>query len=417
MKFIITLALKNLTRYKRRTLITSSAIAIGLMMFILVDSLLMGAEYESVRNLKWYETSSARIMHEEYWNERMMRPLDLSISNPDSIIETLESNGIVATKRTTFSADMILNNIDFKEEGNMSVVVQAIDPERDNLVFRFENTLIEGRFVTSGANEINIGSWFAEDIGAKVGSYITLVTRGNGGFYEAMDLEIVGIINCPNPNVNRTLIMMPIDTASDYLAMGNSATEINILLKDSSDVEKEVAHIREILKIESTPYTIMDWKELARDYVAIAETKRGASGMILFLVFIIAAVGISNTMLMAMYERIRELGMMRALGMKDRSIQLLFIVEAGGIGLLGAIIGILFGSIANYFLVKYGINLGFVLRDMDIGYRITSVMRGVWSVKTILTTLFSGLFLSMIVAYLPTRRALKMDIPSALHHQ
>ncbi len=417
MKFIISLAIKNLTRYKRRTLITSSAIAFGLLMFVLVDSLLMGAEEESVRNLKWYETSSARIMNKEYWNERLMRPLDVSISNPDEIIASLAKEGIVATKRTTFAADMILNNIDFKEEGNMSVVVEAINPETDNDVFRFENTLIEGRFVAPGADEINIGSWFAEDIGAKVGAYITLVTRGNGGFYEAMDLEIVGIVNCPNPNVNRTLLMMPIDTADDYLAMEGAATEINILLKDSADTVEKIAQIKDILNLDSTNYTIMDWKELAHDYVAIAEAKRGGSSMILFLVFIIAAVGISNTMLMAMYERIRELGMMRALGMKDSSIQLLFLFEAGGIGLLGAIIGTLLGILANFFLVKYGINLGFMLRDMDIGYRIASVMRGVWSVKTIIVSLFSGLLLSMIVAYFPTRRALKMDIPSALHHQ
>ena len=61
MKFIISLAFKNLTRYKRRTMITAGAIAVGIMMFIMVDSMLAGAEYESVRNLKWYETSSVRI--------------------------------------------------------------------------------------------------------------------------------------------------------------------------------------------------------------------------------------------------------------------------------------------------------------------------------------------------------------------
>ena len=417
MRFIISLALKNLTRYKRRTLITSLAIALGLMMFILVESLLQGTIEESVRNLKWYETSSARIMHNEYWNERLMKPLDLSIENPDRIIETLANEGIAATKRTTFSAEMILNSIDFKEEGNLSVVVDAIDPNTDNDVFRFENTLIDGRLITPGTNEINIGSWFAQDIGAEVGYYITLVTRGNGGFYEAMDLEIVGIINCPNPNVNRTLLMMPLDTASDYLAMGNTVTEIDIALKDSAHLEKEITHIKEVLNLESTNYTIMNWKELAHDFIAVSRADKEGSIIILFLVFIIAAVGISNTMLMAMYERIRELGMLRALGMKDSTIQLLCIAEAGGIGLVGAIMGTVLGAIANFFLVKNGINMKFMLRDMDMGYRISAIMRGAWSIEPILLAFFSGIILSMIVAYFPTRQAIKMDIPSSLHHQ
>ncbi len=386
-------------------------------MFILVDSLLLGTIEESVRNLKWYETSSARIMHKEYWNDKMLMPIDKSIQDPDAMIASLAQEGITATKRTTFTAEMILNNIDFKEEGNLSVIVNAIDPLTDNDVFRIENTLIAGRLISPNENTVNIGSWFAEDIGAKIGSYITLVTRGNGGFYEAMDLEIVGIINCPNPNVNRTLLMMPIDTASDYLAMGDTSTEIDILLSDLSDVDKGISHIKEYLNLEDTDYTIKDWKDLAPDFIAVSGADKGGSVIILFLVFIIAAVGISNTMLMAMYERIRELGMMRALGMNDSTIQLLFIVEAGGIGLVGALIGTLLGVLANYFLVTYGIDIGFMFRDLDMGYRISSIMRGAWSLKPIILSLFSGVFLSMMVAYIPTRRALKMDIPSALHHQ
>ena len=417
MKFILSLAFKNLTRYKRRTIITSFAIAIGLMMFILVDSLLIGVEQESVRNLKWYETSSARILHSQYWDQRMMMPLDVNIEDPDTIIAVLKENGIDATKRITFSADMILNSYDFEEDGNLGVVVQAVDLESDFDVFEFETTLEEGRFMEAGSDEIVIGSWFAEDIGAKVGSYITLITRGNGGFFEAMDLQIVGIVNCPNPNVNRSLVMMDITTAGEYLAMEDLATEIDIKLPEKSDTDEMIQRIAALLDLENTDYEIMSWEELAHDYVAIAEAKRGASSSILFLVFIIAAVGISNTMLMAMYERIRELGMMRALGMSDRAIHYSFIFEAGGIGLLGAVTGTSLGILVNYFLVEYGIDLGFIMRDIDMGYRIQSIMRGSWSIKTILTSLSSGVILSMLVAYIPTRRALKMDIPSCLHHQ
>ena len=77
-------------------------------------------------------------------------------------------------------------------------------------MFQFHATLVDGRFLEPGEDAALLGSWFAEDIGAEVGYWITVVTRGNGGFFEAMDLEIVGILNCPNPNVNRQLLMMPI---------------------------------------------------------------------------------------------------------------------------------------------------------------------------------------------------------------
>lgn len=415
MKFLISLAFKNLTRYKRRTLITAGAIAFGLMMYIFVDSLLLGIEVESVRNLKWFETASARILDDDYWENRFQRPLDINIPNPDKIINKLEDNGITATKRIEFSGDLILNSADFGEDGNMSVVVTAIDPKRDFDVFEFDTTLQEGRFLEKNEDAAIIGSWFAEDIGAELGYWITIVTRGNGGFYEAMDLEIVGIVNCPNPNVNRTLIMMPIDVADEYLAMEGASTEISIKLPESADVEEEVIHIQNLLNGDGL--TVMSWKSMAADYLAIAEAKRGGTGMILFLIFLIAAVGISNTMLMAIFERIRELGMMRSLGMSDKKIRIAFMLEAAGIGLIGSIMGVFLGIIVNFFVVKYGINYGDMYRDMDIGYRVQAIIRGAWNFKTMGIAFFAGIFMSTLVAFFPTKRALKMDIPSCLRHQ
>lgn len=415
MRFLISLAFKNLTRYKRRTLITAIAIAVGIGMYIFIDSMLMGAEYESVRNLKWYETASARILDEDYWEERYQFPLDLNIKDPDAIIGRLDAEGISATKRIIFTGDLILSSSEFGEDGNMPVKVTAIDPERDNEVYHFGDTLQEGRFLEADEDAVLLGSWFAEDIGAEVGKWITIITRGNGGFYEAIDLQIVGILNCPNPNVNRTLIMMPIDTADYYLAMDGAATEINIRLPDNADVEQEVAGIAELLNGDGLE--VMDWKSMARDYLALAEAKRGGTGLILFLIFIIAAVGISNTMLMAIFERIRELGMMRSLGMSDMKIRMAFVLEAAGIGLIGATIGVFIGVLANLYIINVGIDFGFILRDMDVGYRIQSIFRGVWNPGTIIKAFFSGIFISTLVAFLPTNRALKMDIPSCLRHQ
>ncbi len=415
LKFAFQLAMKNLFRYKRRTFITAIAISFGLSMYLIVDSLLLGIEQESIRNLLWYETSSIRIHTKKHWQERQSYPLEQGIQQPEKVMRILKDNGWTATERTMFAGDMILYSEDFGEDGNMSVLVTAINPETDNEVFHFEDTLIDGRLLTTSDEEgVLIGSWFAEDVGAEVGYWITLVTRGNGGFFGAVDLKIVGILNCPNPNVNRTLLMMNKKGADSLLGMEGSVTEIDIRLPIDDDVDEAVEKLQQLLdgNLEAR-----SWKVLAKDYLAAMKAERGGTAIILFLVFLIAAVGISNTMLMAMYERTRELGMMRALGMKDSQILLSFLFEAGGIGMIGATIGLGLGALGNFYMVNIGIDFGFVMRDMNLGYRIQNIVRGSWNLRSFVVTFGSGIGLSMIVAWLPIRRALKMDIPTCLRHQ
>ena len=417
MKFLMLLAVKNLSRYRRRTLITATVIGVGLMLFLMIDSLLVGIDRESVRNLKQYETASLKVMHTEYWEDRILMPLDVSIPQPYDLVTELHDAGYRATPRTRFSADLILYSEDFGEDGNIPVQVTAIDTALDSTVFDLEQSLMTGRYPEMGSNEMVIGSWMAEDINAEVGYWVTLVTRGNGGFFEAMDMKIVGIVNCPNPNVNRSLLLVPIDTISDYLAMEGLATEIAIALPDSADISHEKERIGSLMAASGAPLTVLSWDEMASDYIAMIEAETGSSSVILFLVFLIAAVGISNTMIMAINERVRELGMMRALGMSDRQIHLLFILESAGIGLLGSLVGTAAGILANLYLVHYGIDFGFLMREMDLGYRIQSIFRGAWHVRGILTTFTMGILLSVIVSWFPTRRATNQDIPSCLRHQ
>jgi ABC-type lipoprotein release transport system permease subunit len=186
---------------------------------------------------------------------------------------------------------------------------------------------------------------------------------------------------------------------------------------DISSVRSELRQTLGISAEAGSGIELYSWEQVGSDFVALAAAKDSGTQMILFLVFIIAAIGISNTMLMAVYERNQEVGMLRAMGMYDREIRLTFLFEAAGIGFLGAVIGVVLGAFANYFLVEYGINFGFLMRDLDMGYRITSIAYGYWSPKTFITAFFIGIFLTMLVAVLPTRRFLKKEITDCLRNE
>ena len=414
MKFLIILAWKNLSRYRKRTIITAAALAFGLGLYIFMDSMLVGAEVESERNLIWYETASARIMHEDYWAEKDSLPLKYALDNRGELLAKLEAEGIAATPRTVFFGEIIMMKDPYPEDGSMFTKIFAIDPATDEDVFEFKKTIVAGRYLEPGEDGVMLGSWLAEDIGAEIGFPLTIVTRGRDGYKQTIDVEVVGIINCPNPYINRASMFIPLYTADYYLAMEGGVTEIDIKYKDYKKAEAVSMELEEKLGKDLNGWVILPWQILAKDYVMFSEMKQGGSSIFLLLVFVIAAVGVSNTMLMAVFERERELGMMRAMGMKDSQVKMAFFIEAAGIGVIGSICGIILGVILDFWLVNYGIDFTFMVRDIDIGYRISGIFYGAWNFTTMIQALIIGVFMTIGVAYFPIRRGLKLEITECL---
>ncbi len=404
--------MKNLFRYTRRTMITSAAIAFGIMIFLLMDSLLGGIREDSERNLIWYETGSAAFFHPEYWEDHSLLPVDRPVEDPESLIVKMQEQGIPAVPRIEFAADMIVYQDPFPEYGNIQVKAIGIDPERDDSVFRLKQTLVEGRYLKSDEEGVLIGQWLARDLGAQVGYPLTLVTRTMDGYFQTMDLEIVGILLSDNPVVNRYGLYLPLETVRYALDMNGFATGVYTSLPRGKGEVPGLARMEEAA--EPLGLEVLDWRVMGKDFVALAEAKSQGSSTILFLVFLIAAVGISNTILMSIMERVRELGMMRALGMKNSQIRRMFLMESGGIGFFGALGGVFLGALINIPLVRRGIDYSSIMETGDMGYRVAGIVYGAWYPGTFLTAFAVGLFIALLVAWFPTRRALKLEIPDCL---
>lgn len=414
MTFLPKMAFKNLARYKKRTMITAGAIAYGLMMFIVMRSLLTGIDNESETNLRLYETATGRIMAPGYWDDRETFPLEKSF-DPEVVTPLLESSGAAYAPRISFGGDLIFYKDPFPEDGSIPGRFTAIDPERDDDVFMLRDSLSEGSWLVDGEQGLVLGHWLAEDIGAGIGYTVLVETQTRDGYVQVFDLEVVGIVNCPNPEITRSGMYLPLSVAEEYLEMDGDVTEVNVNFGTVSGADKDFAAL--IPDVEALSFEALDWRILGADFIAISQAKAGSSGMIIFLILIIAGVGISNTMLMAVYERVRELGMMRALGMRDRQIRALFLWESAGIGLLGGIYGVGLGALVNWPLVKFGIDYGFLLRESSFGYRIQGQMFGIWDFKSMITAFILGVGMTVLVAAVSTHRILRLDIPASLRFQ
>lgn len=233
---------------------------------------------------------------------------------------------------------------------------------------------------------------------------------------QAIDTTIVGIVNCPNPYINRASLFIPINTADTYLEMNGGVTEIDMKYSNFRKADSISAYVKSNLGPLAENMDIKTWRDLAADFIALAEMKSKSSGIMLLLIFVIAVVGVSNTMLMAVFERERELGMMRAMGMEDKQVKIAFLMEAAGIGVIGSLAGIFLGILLDFIIIHFGIDYTSILRKADMGYRVSGVLYGTWNPATMVKAFFIGIFLAVASAWIPVKRGLKMEITDTLRN-
>jgi putative ABC transport system permease protein len=404
---LIKLAFRNIFRHFTRTFLTFLAIALGLALLIIMDSMLIGIDQESFDKIINYETGHIKIFDKGYREDEENLPLDRSIDRPGSIIRELEKDPNVAgvTSRINFRI-MLSDGVD-----QFPAVGIAIDPKDDRSVFLLEQSVEKGEFFDGDEEAMLVGEGLAEDFGVDVGDYLTVLTRTKYDTYQALDLRIKGILRTEDPKIDWSAIVIPLGLGQESLDMGRGVTEIDIKLKDPEKTKE----FRDMLAKEITGVEVATWQDLAEDVIAIAQAKRGGSAFLLFSVFLIALIGISNTILLAAFERVREIGMMAAMGMRRRQIIRLFVLEGAMIGMMGSIAGCLLGVLLNIPFVKYGINWGFMMRDVgDFGYRITGVSRGVWNPTMIIGAFIFGIVISALTSIYPARVASRMEPTEAL---
>lgn len=413
--FLIALAAKNLARHKRRTLITASAIAFGVAIFVAMSSLLEGFAAENNRNVSRYETGDAAATAPGYWDERETFPLDRVIETPQEILEALEREGIPAAPRVAFRGELIVRYDPFPEDGSIQRTFYGIDVERDPEVFGLSEAIVEGRFPHAGQEEVVIGRWLAERLGAEIGYPISVTTRTRDGFHQIMDLEIVGIFNTSNPILNRYQAFLPIGVADEYLEMRGAVTSIHMSLPGTLPSEADTEPVREVLS-DFDHVEFLSFERLNEEFAEIMEMENASNAIILLLLGLIAVVGISNTMLMSVLERENEIGMMRAMGFRNGEIRSMFAYEAAGIGLIGAIGGVALGSVLVWLSVSYGLDYGVLMDGAEMDFRFDGVLYGVWNVPTMVASAAFAVVLAGVVAIVPTRRILRRSITDSLRH-
>jgi len=411
--FSFKLGLKNLTRQKRRNVITIMVIAFAFFSYLLMDSLMNGMEEMSFENIKNYDTGNIQVAYPEYWEDREKLPLEnLIYLNQDMEESIKNTNGILgASPELRFMANLN-NGIDEVAVQGMGISIQQY-----NEVFATQKYVVEGSMFAPGESKAVIGVSLAELMDLKVNDYITLLVRTKEDTFNTIDVEIAGLIRAPNPMINNGIVFVPLDVAQQALNVGNGVTML-ALKTVSGDEDTVTKALTDSFKNKDMDLKAYSWKESAASVIALSVAKKGGIGAILSIVLLIGMLGIINNVILSALERTEEIGMMKALGMREWEIVFVFMVEATGIGILGGLAGCLLGYAGVSGLVKYGYGLGYIGGDGSAyGIPILDRMYGIWNYPAFGFLFVLGVIVAVLSSILPAYWAAKKDPVKAIYHR
>ncbi len=405
---ILLLAWRNVFRHKRRTLITAAAISVGLGAMVMSNTLMNGMDKIASWNIINYETGHFEIFASGYYREEGMFPLDTIIDDPEPLLAIVRDiKGISGvTERVKFPA-RVNNGID-----EFPVLAIGIDLNTEFDVFKTNKTVVTGHFIEK-PDDILIGTELANTMEVDEGSVLTIITRDKYGTYNAYDFIVAGLITTEHPLFDANAVIMDINVTQELLSLGKGVTELNIRIRD----ESKVPDMKEVIQSKvGADYEVYTYKELYASIFEVSGIKRVGQLMIALVVVIIAAVGIINTMLMAVMERIPEIGTLKAMGFQNHDIVKMFLYEGGIIGIFGSLLGCLYGLLLSLYIVFVGIDLSSVFDSSDLGYPLKFVLKGTIDPALVLLVFVFGVIVSVLVTLWPVRRATKLQPVDALRH-
>ncbi|HOK41392.1 MAG TPA: FtsX-like permease family protein [bacterium] len=400
---LILLSLKNVFRNFKRSTLTFLCISIGMSAFLIVTGLIYGIETQSIKNYIETRVAHIKIYKQGYFEDISILPLDKTLNYNSSELQKLKNNNYNFCLRILFSANLIIG------EYELPCIAAGIDFNNDKKIFKIINSIITKNFDNKdGYKKIYIGIDIANLFKLKIGDIITITSRTKYGTINADDFIIAGFVNTGNPEIDNFYLFININEARVFLDLANDeVTEISMIVDDYSieKIEKVKKDLRNIL---GNNYRINGWYDEIKDVLNFFEFRRRARLLISMLLLILASVGVINTMLMSVFERMQEIGTLMALGMSKKKIIFLFISEGAIIGLLGGFFGAIIGGIIVWYFKKYGIDIS-SLTGFNINVPIKTYIYAYLPIRYYFLSILYGLVLSMFVSFFPAFRASKFN--------
>jgi len=408
MKLYFRLAWRNIWRHRRRTFIIVMAMGLGLALMMFYDGLVDGFDQAIYGNAIKVLGGNIQVHAEGYRAKADQTPL-LPLTDDLAVVQAASANPqvLAATRRIN------TGGLTSSPEGAFAVGITGIEPEKELEVNLASQHVIAGRYLTSeDLDAVFIGKGLADAMGVQVGDRITLTGRSTHEQMRRRTMTVTGIFDLGMPDIEKRTVYISLLEAQDLYGLTGQVTEVAITLRQLGREAEVLAALRPQLP----GFEIESWETNFPELQAALDTKGGVMNIFSVVILLIAGIGILNLLLMAVYERTREIGLLGALGLRPYQISILFILEGTMIGLVGVAAGIVLGLGINGILKQVGL-------DYTSFSNITSYMALIngrvypsWGTGKLLGRALTVAIIASLAAVIPAREAANREPADALHY-
>ncbi len=401
----LSLAVRNLLRNPRRTGITLATMIFGIATLTLLSALNDGWLEQMRDNFILSFTGHVQIHARGFESSQNLND---RIDDPGEIILLVQDSPEIQgwTQRIRTSGLVSLGG------SSAGVQIMATDPEQETWVTHMHRGLKQGRWLNPGtSHDLLLGITVAQNIGAEIGDRIVLMAQRPNGEMVSEIFFLRGILETGAPQIDRTLALIPLHAAQAWFEMGESVTDI--VIRASSHENTASLQQRLNQELSGDGYEILAWQDLdpmVRQWLEFSD----AYGLIIILVVVaLVLTEILNTMLIALHERQKELGIMIAIGTRKSQIFFMLLIEAVMLILLGGALGYGVGGLLVLHLSDSGIDLSYFANAFKFFY-MDPVILPLLTLDSATRILGTTLVAALLAGLYPAWRATKIDISQSL---
>ena len=402
------LAWRNIWRNPRRTAVIMTAIIIGVWSMIFLGALMRGISDEMVRNGIATLTGYIQVHHRGYRNDPV---IENSMTDPD-IVETALKKTLPVGAR--WASRVRVNAVASNARHTAGVTFVGIDPVREARVSFIGKTVTEGRYLKDDDKyRIVVGKALVDKFETRLGHKLVLMSQDTDREIASRAFRIVGIFKAEMQATEKQFVFVTGAAAQHMLKLKNGISEVSVILPD----KKEVKHMADNLRaaLPSADYEVQTWRELLPLITAYLDIYDGFIFIWFIVVFIAMGFGIVNTTMMAVFERIREFGLFKALGMKPWWIIRGVLIESFFLLLIGTAIGNVLSFLSVFALSGSGIDLSALAVGAEFAGMSRVIYPAIYSQDVIVANLVVFI-LGLLVSVYPAVKAARFTPVEALAH-